>query len=779
MKKRNNSFLLFVLAIAMTAAPLLTSCSDDNGELDPKSTSLNHNYNYVLWMYGEEGNRMLVLDSLSTVITNVNVNSSWLKATVSPDLVAGHPQITLECQNALGKDLQDALLTVTTQNGDVASITVKHSDLTLGDAYSRNNNGLLANQWNRFLTEWWKCNTVELDGIDVPQATPWTVEGGLYIPSTIRDSYRPNQGWEMAFSYLNDPTLNGTRYFALYNKYTGILRVFTYLLNPKGEGNELSFMVKMGENNSLNMFPLYHQYEFGIPSCHDFGETLSRNPIIYDGQDQAFMTLVTPYRQTSSLASGWHCFDLDLSAYCPPGKDWLRLEKKEAKLTIYPNTQTTQAVSLFGSIAGDIGGTFSNEKIIQHGGGNCMSGICGVLDMLSGKASSSISSANTYGSLMTKNGGNEGLGAYLNPAKYWGGFGLSIASGALGMIGSYMAEPVSYDTIPGKIDLKADLQLDASGYIKTFNATDIRGLAVAPEAISSVNGSNGHLGKGIWGLAEDPVVYIDTEDLMSTYDHINLMATENGCTNTNFSEYEMRIVYAFDPTSIKVNINRELYPELSDVNVTTTVGVYPARSCGYTDPYRRFMMMGERPSFSMAPGKTSGLVRLNSSSTPRLWQVAPADLCDTDKNAYDTMENSKLMQQPGGNFRFYSPVHKEFFKTIMVNPQVYVPCVKGGAIGNPQAPDFVVCVTVSFYPHKNHPEYAEPCTFSKVFIPKVVLVDRNGMKTVANNLRSYADKCKNDKAVNTLANDHSVPVYQGGGHQLVAKTLRMFNKLGL
>ena len=224
--------------------------------------------------------------------------------------------------------------------------------------------------------------------------------------------------------------------------------------------------------------------------------------------------------------------------------------------------------------------------------GEGMSGICGVLDMLSGKASNSISSANTYGALMTKNGGNEGWGAYLNPAKYWGGFGLSIASGALGMIGQSFAEPVSYDTIPGKIDLKAELQLDASGYIKTFNATDIRGLAVAPEAISSVNGSNGHVGKGIWSLAEDPVVYIDTEDLMSTYDHVNLSATANGYTNTSFGDYEMRIVYAFDPTSIKVNINRDIYPELSDVNVTTTVGVYPARSCGYTDPYRQFMMMG-------------------------------------------------------------------------------------------------------------------------------------------------------------------------------------------
>ncbi len=496
MKKRSVFYLLPVLAMSLTAALVLSSCSDDDDLYNSEPERAARSFDYGLWMYGENAYRQLVLDNLSTEIKTVNVNSPWLKASVG-EMVGGHPTLILESWNAIGSDLPNAVLTVTTENGEEAYITVKHSEMTLGDAYSSNNNGLLCNEQNNFLTEWWKCNTVKINGLDMPQATPWTVEGGLYIPPTVRDSYRPDQGWEMAFSYLNDYTLDGTRYFALYNKYTGVLRVFTYLLNPKGEGNELSFMVKMGEANSLNMFPLYHQYEFGIPTCHDFGSSLSRNPLIYDGQDQPFMTLVTPYRQTSSLATGWHCFDIDMSAYCPSGKDWLRLDKKEAKLTIYPNTETTQAVSLFGSIAGDIGGTFSNEKIIQHGGGNCMSGICGVLDMLSGKASSSISSANTYGALMTKNGGNEGWGAYLNPAKYWGGFGLSIASGALGMIGQSFAEPVSYDTIPGKIDLKADLQLDASGYIKTFNATDIRGLAVAPEAISSVNGSDGHMGKGI------------------------------------------------------------------------------------------------------------------------------------------------------------------------------------------------------------------------------------------------------------------------------------------
>lgn len=78
--------------------------------------------------------------------------------------------------------------------------------------------------------------------------------------------------------------------------------------------------------------------------------------------------------------------------------------------------------------------------------------------------------------------------------------------------------------------MKADLQLSASGYIKTFNSTDIRGLAVSPEAIASANGDDGHMGNGIWSLAEDPVVYIDKDDLLSAYDHFNVgVRDEGGC----------------------------------------------------------------------------------------------------------------------------------------------------------------------------------------------------------------------------------------------------------
>lgn len=171
---------------------LLTSCSKDDDMSIPEPTPSAHTSNYALWLYGEEAYRQLVLDNLSTEIATVDVNSPWLKASVG-NMVGGHPSIILESHHAIGSDLPDAKLTVTSENGDVAHITVKHSEMPLGDAYSCNNNGLLNDEQNNFLTEWWKCNTVRINGVDQPQATPWTVEGGLYIPPTVRDSYRPDQ----------------------------------------------------------------------------------------------------------------------------------------------------------------------------------------------------------------------------------------------------------------------------------------------------------------------------------------------------------------------------------------------------------------------------------------------------------------------------------------------------------------------------------------------------------------------------------------------------------
>ena len=156
MKKKSTFYLLPVMAICMIVAMLQTSCSDDDEMLNPEPSKSAQSFNYGLWMYGEDAYRQLVLDNLSTPITNVDVNSPWLKATVG-DMVGGHPTLILESHNAIGRDLPNARLTVTTENGEKANVTVKHSEMTLGDAYSSNNDGLLSNDQNNFLTEWWKC----------------------------------------------------------------------------------------------------------------------------------------------------------------------------------------------------------------------------------------------------------------------------------------------------------------------------------------------------------------------------------------------------------------------------------------------------------------------------------------------------------------------------------------------------------------------------------------------------------------------------------------------
>lgn len=179
----------------LEVALVVSSCSDDDDLYNSEPAASARSFDYGLWMYGENAYRQLVLDNLSTEIKTVNVNSPWLKASVG-EMVGGHPTLILESRNAKGSDLPNAVLTVTTENGEEAHITVKHSEMTLGDAYSSNNNGLLCNEQNNFLTEWWKCNTVKINGLDMPQATPWTRGGwSLHSPNRTRlVSSRPRLG---------------------------------------------------------------------------------------------------------------------------------------------------------------------------------------------------------------------------------------------------------------------------------------------------------------------------------------------------------------------------------------------------------------------------------------------------------------------------------------------------------------------------------------------------------------------------------------------------------
>ena len=184
----------------------------------------------------------------------------------------------------------------------------------------------------------------------------------------------------MAFSYLNDKTLKDERYFALYNKWTGLMRIWTYVVNPSNWGSDLMFNAYFGGSGDNDMYPLYHVHEYGIPSCHSaLGGTLSRNAKLVDAQNQTFQTWLTPHRLAESLSPGWYCFELDMSGYVPTSDavkhDWLKKDEDAVRFKFLPVTTKNTSITLNGALTGSVSGTFENEKVVQEGGANATSGI--------------------------------------------------------------------------------------------------------------------------------------------------------------------------------------------------------------------------------------------------------------------------------------------------------------------------------------------------------------------------------------------------------------------
>ena len=434
--------------------------------------------------------------------------------------------------------------------------------------------------------------------------------------------------------------------------------------------------------------------------------------------------------------------------------DWLKKDEDAVRFKFLPVTTKNTSITLNGALTGSVSGTFENEKVVQEGGANATSGIFSSLSSglsaIGGIAASQIANQASYAVLMA-NGGSAGAGGVINPIKMWGGYACSIASGLFSFVGNQLQDQVTTKITPGKIDLTIDASIALNGYLKEFTGNNQSTLSVSAEGIYTANGESGHVGKGVWGLEKDPVVYIDKDDIISTQNNFNVGCTKDGYTNSTFAEYDARIVYAFDPTSVKINLNKDLFQGIDSVTVTTNVGVIPNLRYGNTDEYRKMLMLGDktkkyaRPSFSLAEGKTSGTLELSGRSMPVVTKVGASS------------------------------------KQIIVDPQVYIPYStdddgKCTGIGIPTAPDFVVRVEVGFSALDDS-LIRKRFHFSKLFIPKVEVVDYDRMCKIYSDLSAYAQKCEQELPVGTLANDSNVPVRNPDGHILIGKTLRLLKRI--
>ncbi|MBQ7533637.1 MAG: hypothetical protein IJT45_08140 [Bacteroidales bacterium] len=758
--KAKKLFLVIVLVVT-TCMLFVTACKKKPSDIKPSSNKVH----YELIILRSEERSMIVFDKHTSPIASVSYSADWFTASAANEMVHGHPALVVVSKLDTYDRLAEATVNVTLASGEEIVVLVRQGIQLFGDAYVGENMEFIAN--------WENCDTVRVNGVENPVGTPWASESQTNIPLDVRQQYKRAHGWEMAFCSLNNTATPQICYFALYNKWTGILRVFHYIPDPTGYGNEMVYCVWMGRQDSQNNAPYYSSLEYGIPANHQMGSSLKPYANLIGGggrtmtQTQSFQSWVTPYLQsTTGLVSGWYCFDIDMSGYTPGGTQW-RDVQDDVKMTIVPVISQTQDVTLRGSLVGDISGTFDNPDMVHYGGGNAMSGICGIIDQITSTATSNIGTAVEYANAMKT---ATGIAEYLNPLKYYGGLAGSIASSLLGMIGEQMAEPETYDYIPGKMDMKLDAQLDLSGTISYYTSVDQAIFNVSPQNIDNTNGADGHMGRGIWSLAEDPVVYIDKDDLIAEYDHFTIMDNMDGSgyTASDFENYGVRFMWFFDPTSVKINLNRDLFPDVTEVKVTTTCGIYTGRPMGSSDAFRDFLTFDERPTFTLNSDTTSKIVRLGPESSPAIIQATREDLLITGNTEFETPDNCDVVQQNGGYYRYYGYNAEAANKTVMVDPQIYL-AYNGSAIEMPKAPEFVVTVNVVF-------ETAgglfggNTQVYSKCFVPKIQIIDRATTLQMRDKLQQYHDNSQNGLPTGHLANGDAA-VYSPDGDRLIQRTL--------
>ena len=632
-----------------------------------------------------------------------------------------------------------------------------------------------------FLKDWENCDTVYISGFSEPKYLPWASSGKSDIPEEILLDRKKADGWEMAFCCLSDPKADKTRYFGLYNRISGVLRVYMYIPDASAYGNEMAFNVACGTTGDIR-YPFYNAMDYAIPNNMAYRLWNKDIRLVTGTSKYAPLSWCqTPYSDKATadgVSTYWHCFDIDMSGYVPGGTEpWKsHIDRNNELLSFSPISQSTSNIKLTGTLFGDLGGSFENPKMKTapanadlHRARMAMSFI--------GSFFGGAGGAITQGAAVYNGFTNNNHFTADEELAGWSVFGcgmIGMACNTIGGLLSSLDQTTTTQVEPGKIDLKLDARIDMTGVMKEWKSVPDGGLRLTPGLLKETN-PDSHIGEGCFGLAEAPVVYISKEDLMAEADQVNLVYDGNvykAGTEEENERYALRFVSFLDPNSIKINLNTNVYHDIKNVTVTVACGVNTSMPTGYTDSYRQLMGLSERPTIELAT--KAGMVRLNATSNVRLHNIPRDTLLKDEKIAFYNgvkLDSVQLVKQVGDEvYRYYGPRSRALGYNLMLEPQPYLP-FSGYDFKKLVAPDVVVAVIVWFECREK-----KDVLFIKQFIPDFKLVTHKELTQHYNNLKSYYDKSKNEQPVGALANEQSVPVYSNSWIYM-GKDLKMLKKI--
>jgi len=362
---------------------------------------------------------------------------------------------------------------------------------------------------------------------------PWsggTVESNL--PMNFCDKLRPENGWEWVYNLCgNRSTLNGN-FFALYNKWTGTLRIFAYYPQNFGAGNDHLWEVTMNGQAAFRQ-----GLHYGMPL-----DMTMKNPSALGLDAGGYSQYVSPWveKRTGEKKiipnAGWWAFDMDMSQYQPN----YAISNDKIRLKMY--SWTEQSATFFSTMTANIDGSFSaTMKEVEDSRASNMratsEGIQAGFSLASGIASGM---SGEYGSMFSA------LGDFTGHA-----FNCGMEAGL----------DQSYTQVEGTINMTMNGTIDTKGIIKS--STAVTGIASPTIPFSEFDTKNTMFGRGVWNLKTSPVVWLT--DATARFDGlISFWKSYNpdmyGEINHQYFLPHDADFYFFDPSSIEVELNPDLFP---------------------------------------------------------------------------------------------------------------------------------------------------------------------------------------------------------------------------
>lgn len=409
---------------------------------------------------------------------------------------------------------------------------------------------------------------------------PWNKElTTSNLPFGFCDDITPANGWELVLNNCGERRIMNNNFFAVYNKYTGTLRFFTYVPEVFNVSTANDHLWEVDMDKSLAQRSIF---TYGLPS----GETMKDWTAI--GQTgEAIKVYTTPWVESLSSDglitpnAGWWAFDVDLSLY-RPGDDYLN-----SQIRLQMRSWDKTHVSLMSKLSADLKGTvdFTQPKKASGSTGFGLSTIfskSGDLKTMSTSIFQAVTKIKT--------------GNYMDVFAPVTAFAKSFAS----MVGLMPSGSGTGESQPltGNINLHVSGNIDTNGVVE--GSRTVVGVVNPQFSMKNLDTSHSTVGQGIWNIKHHPVVYrtnVRYRYLLGKNIHEDITITDYLWHPYNKQQVLVQgHIMFFDPSSIEVELNPNVFPEdqIEWMEVIPQCGVRAVMMMNGTDKHRQALGLAER-----------------------------------------------------------------------------------------------------------------------------------------------------------------------------------------